>query len=76
MVAARAAKLRRGRPETNTPIGGNTQPEAAQMLNVGKRTVQRARKVLDRGTPELVRLQRFPVRRGCYTSFVGETEES
>jgi N6-adenosine-specific RNA methylase IME4/ParB-like chromosome segregation protein Spo0J len=63
MVAARVAKLRRGNPmltadeATNPPIGGTdavTQTGAAQTLKVGERSVQRARQVLDHGTPELV----------------------
>ncbi len=53
MVAARIATLRVGRPE-NAPIGAITQPEVAEDLNVGRRSVQRARAILDRGAPELV----------------------
>ena len=54
MSAARAATMQRGRPETNSPRGLFTQPEAASMLNVGLNTVKRARTVLDRGTPEMI----------------------
>lgn len=59
MIAAKLA---------NIPLGGNqhvvggsidlptvTQTEAAELLKVGTATVKRARAVLDRGTPELVR---------------------
>ena len=53
MVAARLATMRQGGDRTKSPIGELTQTEAASLLNVGKRTVERARKVLDHGTPEL-----------------------
>jgi ParB-like chromosome segregation protein Spo0J len=59
MVAARLANLkpqdtlRRG---PVPPIGGTgvTEAQAARLLNVGERTVQRARKVQENGVPELV----------------------
>ena len=55
MVAARLATLDRGRPETNAQICAFTsQPEAAELLNVSRRSVQSARAVTDKGTPELV----------------------
>lgn len=54
MVAARLATLERGRPEEKASIDAITQDEAAQMLNVGRASVQRARVVLDDGAPELV----------------------
>lgn len=54
MVAARIADLDRGRPMVNAPIGAFTQPAAADALSVGHRSVQRARVVLDHGTPELI----------------------
>lgn len=52
MVAARLATLPMGANQ-HTPIGGTSQPEAAALLNVGERSVQRARQVLDAGAPEL-----------------------
>lgn len=56
LAAARIATLQRGRPETKSPIGEiKTQAEAAQILNVGKRSVERARDVLDQGEATLVK---------------------
>lgn len=61
MVSANIARLAAHRPKENktetAPIGAvniPTQYEAAQMLNVGRRTVQRARVVQDEGAPELI----------------------
>jgi hypothetical protein len=56
MVGARVANLRRG-DNQHTPIGGTSisQSDAAERLNVGVRSVQRATEVLDHGTAELVR---------------------
>lgn len=53
MVAAKIANLERGRPNENPPIGGISQPEAASMLNVSERAVQRATVVRDQGVAEL-----------------------
>jgi hypothetical protein len=56
MVAARIATLPKGSNQ-HTPIGASsvpTQSQAADMLNVGHRNVQRARQVIDHGAPELV----------------------
>lgn len=54
MVAAKLATLGQGRPELNSPIGLFTQPEAAELLNVGLNSVKRARTVLEDGAPELI----------------------
>ena len=55
MVASKLAKMPRGRPsEENPPIGGITNTEAATMLNVSERAVERARKVQEVGVPALV----------------------
>ncbi len=63
MVAARLASLPEGRPPLNSenketaPIDavyGVSQERAAEILNVGRSSVQRAREVLDDGAPELV----------------------
>lgn len=60
MVAARIATLGRGGDRGNqftggkAPIGGMPQPKAAELLNVGERSVQRAREVQQSGAPELV----------------------
>jgi len=53
MVAARLASLGRGRPSASRPQAGLTQPHAARLLNVGERSLQRARVVLEHGMPEL-----------------------
>jgi len=53
MVAARVANLDRGRPSVNPPIGGISNADAAALLNVGERSVERARAVQDAGVPEL-----------------------
>ncbi len=67
MIAARLATARRGdnqhRPGAGRagsagravpPIGGTSQRQAATLLNVGTRSVERAQAVIDRGVPELV----------------------
>jgi N6-adenosine-specific RNA methylase IME4 len=54
MIMARMATLRPGWPPTNPPRGG-VQAEVAKALNIGVRTGQRAKVVLERGVPELVR---------------------
>jgi N6-adenosine-specific RNA methylase IME4 len=54
MVGARLATLPRGRKDTNAPIGAFNQPEAAARLNVSRRSVQRARLVLEQGIPALI----------------------
>ncbi|MBB5270312.1 hypothetical protein [Quisquiliibacterium transsilvanicum] len=55
MVAGKLAKLRKGANQ-HAPIGAPavSQDAAAELLNVGRRSVQRAREVLDHGAPELV----------------------
>lgn len=54
MVAAKLATMNRGRPAENASIEAFTQRQAAELLNVSRPSVQRAREVLDNGTPELV----------------------
>jgi hypothetical protein len=56
LVAARLATLEHGgaRRGIKRPIGPLKIDQAAQALNVGPRTVRRARKVLAQGTPELI----------------------
>lgn len=55
IAAARIATLQKGSNQ-HSPIGeGTSQGEAATMLNVGKRSVERAREVLDNGSPELIK---------------------
>ena len=53
VVAAKLANLSHGQKKADTPIGVS-QADAASMLTVGHRSVQRAREVLDEGAPELV----------------------
>jgi N6-adenosine-specific RNA methylase IME4 len=53
MVAAKLATLRLG-DNQHAPIGAPSQDKAADLLNVGRRTVQRAREVQEQGAPELV----------------------
>ena len=57
MVAARISNLKRGDNQytVDAPIGGTsiTQAAAASKMSVGERSVQRARKVIDKGTQEL-----------------------
>ena len=52
MVAARLAKLDRGRP-SNASSEAISQPDAAKLLNVSRSTVQRAAMVRDNAAPEL-----------------------
>lgn len=54
MVAAKLATMQRGRPTENASIEAFSQPDAAKMLNVARASVQRAREVLEHGTPELI----------------------
>lgn len=56
MVAVKLANVPHGGDRsTKSPIGDlKTQAQAAELLNVGKRSVERAREVLDEGAPELV----------------------
>jgi protein gp37/ParB-like chromosome segregation protein Spo0J len=58
MIAARLANLKVGTNQhgmKGAQICAPSQPEAASLLGVGRRTVQEARVVLERGAPELVR---------------------
>ena len=61
MVAAKLANLEHGGVRGKSPIGDLLEPfpapavsqsDAASMLNVGKRSVERAREVIDEGAPE------------------------
>lgn len=54
MVASKIATLKEGRPNKTTEISGVSQAQAAQMLNVGERSVKRAREVITQGSPEVV----------------------
>ncbi len=54
MVAAKLATLGQGARTDLAPIGGMSQAQAAQLLNVGERTIARGAGVLKSGSPELV----------------------
>ena len=54
MVAGRIATLKHGQHQDASIEASASQNEAAEQMNVGRSTVQRARQVLDKGTPELV----------------------
>lgn len=54
MVAGRIANMAEGRPTETASIEAVSQDVAADLLNVGRASVQRARVVLTRGAPEVV----------------------
>ncbi len=54
MIAADLATLEHGQHPGESPNGGSTISQAAQALNVGERTVERAKEVKDNATPEVV----------------------
>jgi N6-adenosine-specific RNA methylase IME4 len=54
MAAARLANMRQGSRTDLSPKDETSQAEAAEMMTVGKRSVERANKILSRGVPELV----------------------
>lgn len=57
MVAAKLATWRRGRPAKNggnPPKNGLSAPAAAELFNVGTRTVEKAKVVRNKGVPELI----------------------
>jgi ParB-like chromosome segregation protein Spo0J len=53
MVAARLAKLEVGRPKEKPSIEGITTDRAAELLHVGRASVERARTVQEKAAPEL-----------------------
>jgi hypothetical protein len=54
MVAAKLATLKQGARTDLSPIGEMSQGQAAELLNVGKRSVERAKIVLGEGSAELI----------------------
>lgn len=52
-VAAKLANLREGRRPNTAPNGAVSQSEAADTMNVARRSVQRGAEVLEYGSPEL-----------------------
>jgi N6-adenosine-specific RNA methylase IME4 len=55
MVADNIATLKQGARTDLSPIGEMSQEDAAKLLNVGKRSVERARVVREHGTPDLIK---------------------
>lgn len=55
MIAAKLASLEEGRPKKTAQFCAVSQDQAADLLNVSRRTVQDAAKVRREGVPELVR---------------------
>jgi hypothetical protein len=55
MIAAKLATLQQGARTDLSPIGERSQATAAKALNVGKRSVERAKIVRDQGGPELIK---------------------
>lgn len=51
MVAARLANLPEGRPSKSAPIGAVSQDSAAELLNVGRRSLWRAAELRDQSAP-------------------------
>jgi N6-adenosine-specific RNA methylase IME4 len=54
MVAAKIANMGEGRPDKTASIEAVSQKEAANILNVSRSNVQRAKAVQEHGTPELI----------------------
>lgn len=54
MVAARLANVNHGGDRSKASIDALTDGRAAKLLNISEPTVERARVVLERGTPEQV----------------------
>ena len=54
MVAAKLANFTHGGDRSKPPIGGLTDAAVAKLLNVGERSVERARQVLAKGDPSAV----------------------
>ncbi len=54
MIAAELADFDHGGDRSKSPNGGLKIAEAAQALNVGERTVERAIQVKDKAAPEVV----------------------
>ncbi|MDQ3562709.1 MAG: hypothetical protein M3436_00740 [Pseudomonadota bacterium] len=68
MIAAEIANMPAWRPQRSPPIGGLSQPQAARMLAVSERSVQRATKVRKSAAPEVVEAVRsgqLPVSRAA-----------
>lgn len=53
MVGARIATLKQGARTDLAPIGAKSQADAATLMNVSRRSVQRASAVIEKGTEEL-----------------------
>lgn len=53
MIAASLGTIPIGETGDSPPIGGLTTEQSAELMNVGQRTVERAKKVIEHGVPEL-----------------------
>lgn len=55
VIAAKIATLSEGRPPNTAQVGAVSQAQAAELMHVGRRSVQKAKKVITEAAPELVR---------------------
>jgi ParB-like chromosome segregation protein Spo0J len=68
LVGAQLATMRQGARTDLSPIGGMSQRQAAQAVNVGTRSIQRGKVILQNGSPKLI----DAVMRGVIPPSVGE----
>jgi hypothetical protein len=68
MVGDTIATLKQGARTDLSPIGGMSQPKAAEAMNVGARSIQRARVIRQHGSPKLIEA----ATRGIISGSVGE----
>lgn len=54
MIAARIATMSEGRPAASGPKDAVSQSKAAEVMNVGRASITRARKVIEKAAPEIV----------------------
>src|SRR5438045_3859355 len=55
MISARLANMSEGRPKKTPPYGGVSQSQAAKLLNVSIKSVERASAVYKHAVPELIK---------------------
>ena len=58
IIGDRIATLPRGKPNLNTPIGVLSQEDAAKMLNIGTRSIQRASEIRKKKPEEIPAIER------------------
>jgi ParB-like chromosome segregation protein Spo0J len=74
MIAASLATMKQGARTDLSPNCGMSQSKAAELLNVNKRRVERAREVVDHGVPDLVdAVKRGDVKVSAAAEFAKET---